>query len=50
MAKSISAGIVMNSEIRKVGIGIFHGLTLDFIDKASYSGNVVLEKFNLGKF
>jgi hypothetical protein len=23
---------------------------IDFIDKASYSGNVVLEKFNLGKF
>ena len=48
-AKSISAGIVMNSEIGKL-VSVFSMDNIDFIDKASYSGNVVLDKFNLGKF
>ncbi|MBU0942454.1 MAG: translocation/assembly module TamB domain-containing protein [Bacteroidetes bacterium] len=48
-AKSLSAGIIMKSEIGKLE-SIFSMDNIDFIDKASYSGNVVLDKFNLGTF
>ena len=48
-AQSIAAGVLMNSDLGKLQ-SVFTMNNIDFIDKASYSGNVILEKFDLGTF
>lgn len=48
-AQSIAAGILMNSDLGKLQ-SVFTMDNIDYIDKASYSGNVILEKFDLGTF
>ncbi|MDG2431028.1 translocation/assembly module TamB domain-containing protein, partial [Flavobacterium sp.] len=48
-AQSIAAGVDMNSDLGKLQ-SVFTMDDIDFIDKASYSGNVILEKFELGTF
>ena len=48
-AQSIAAGLIMNSDLGKLE-SIFSMDNIDFIDKASYAGNVILEKFDLGTF
>jgi hypothetical protein len=48
-AKSIAAGLIMNSDLGKLE-SVFSMDNIDFIDKASYAGNVILEKFDLGAF
>jgi hypothetical protein len=39
----------MNSDLGKLE-SVFSMDNIDFIDKASYAGNVILEKFDLGAF
>jgi hypothetical protein len=48
-AQSIAAGLVMNSDLGKLQ-SVFSMDNIDFIDKASYAGNIILEKFDLGAF